>query len=90
MSIEARAPGMNYGFFKGLMPPSFEPFFTELFFVIFLSPSLLIYPLERCTVMCMRRAKTRRRCKLRQISQNRAFTKSSVRWASRLSAISAE
>ena len=34
--FKARAIGMNYGFFKGLMPPSFEPFFTELFFVIFL------------------------------------------------------
>ncbi len=81
---------MNYGFFKGLMPPSFEPFFTELFFVIFLSPSLLIYSLERCIVMCMRRAKTRHRSKSRQISQNRAFTKSPVRWASPRSALSAE
>jgi len=90
MSIEARAPGMNYGFFKGLMPPSFEPFFTELFFVIFLSPSLLIYSLERCTVMCMRRAKTRRRGKSRQVSQNRALTKSPALRASRLCATSAE
>jgi hypothetical protein len=48
---------MNYGFFKGLTPPSFEPFFTELFFVISLSPSLLIYSLERCSSLCMCRAK---------------------------------
>jgi len=81
---------MNYGFFKGLMPPSFEPFFTELFFVIFLSPSLLIYPLERCTVMCMRRAKARHRSESRQISQNRALTESPVLDASRFSSTSAE
>ncbi|MGA8075361.1 MAG: hypothetical protein WB995_17940 [Candidatus Acidiferrales bacterium] len=88
--IKARAVGINYGFFKGLIPPSFEPFFTELFFAIFLSPSLLIYPLERCTVTCMRRAKTRRRSESRQISENRALTKSPVVQALRPCATGAE
>jgi len=46
---------MNYGFFNGLTLPSLEPFFT--FFVISLSPSLLIYSLERCRYKCMCRAK---------------------------------
>ena len=45
-STGSSGPGMNYGFFKGLTLPSFEPFLT--FFVISLSPSLLIYFLERC------------------------------------------
>jgi hypothetical protein len=52
-------PGMNYGFFNGLTLPSFEPFLT--FFVISLSPSLVIYSLERCSVCCMCAAKAKRR-----------------------------
>jgi hypothetical protein len=70
---------MNYGFFSGLTPPSFEPFFTELFFVISLSPSLLVCSFERYTAMCMRRAKVMRSTELAHFTQNAAFTDTSDR-----------